>query len=64
MIEIPLYSADLIKKLDELYPIKPPRLDMPDRKIWYEAGKREVVNSLLSALKVQEEESLKGGVIK
>lgn len=54
MDNLPIYSIDLIKQLDLMYPPKHPTLDMPDRSIWFEAGRRSVVDSLLTRIQTGE----------
>lgn len=40
-------SADLIAELDRLFPAAHPRLSDTDREIWFNAGRRAVVDLLL-----------------
>lgn len=56
MQHIPTYSKDLITLLDEHYPEQCPNLFMPDREIWFNAGKRELVRKLKLLLERQQEE--------
>jgi hypothetical protein len=60
MEKIPLYSVDLIKALDEENPSRCPSLNQPERSIWYEAGKRALIDGLLSVLKDSEKKVLEG----
>ena len=53
MKELPLMTEDLIKELDLAFPDKCPALDLSDREVWYRAGQRSVVNSLLQRKKKQ-----------
>lgn len=53
MNEIPIYSADLIKMLDEHYPEKCPDLSMTDREIWFYVGQRTLVRHLVTRLEQQ-----------
>ena len=58
MEKLPIYSADLVKKLDELYPL---RNTVPTDElilIMYRAGQRSVVESLLSKLRTSEDNIL------
>lgn len=56
MEKIPVYSVDLIKKLDQLIPSKCPDITTPDRQIWYDAGRRAVVDFLLTRLAQEDQE--------
>jgi hypothetical protein len=42
-----MLSADLIKELDKAYPDQCPSLSLSEREVWFKAGQRSVVNSLL-----------------
>ena len=55
MDNLPVYSSDLVKKLDQMYPSKCPDLTTPDREIWFKAGQRAVVDFLLTRLKLEQE---------
>jgi len=57
-MRIPLYSEDLIKMLDKLYPEKCPSPTEDERRIWMYAGQRELVRNLINALKAQKEEGV------
>jgi hypothetical protein len=46
MKPIPLLATDLIAELDAAYPCRPPRIDAPDRKVWWDAGQRELIDHL------------------
>lgn len=48
MDKLPVYSVDLVKELDRIYPSKLPTIDMTDRQIWITVGQRMVVDSLLT----------------
>lgn len=56
MDKIPVYSIDLIKQLDEIYPPRPPQMHQTDREIWMDAGKRQVVELLLQYVEVEQDE--------
>lgn len=59
ILNIPLRSEDLIKKLDELFPEKTPDISWSDREIWSYAGKRELIRLLKASLE-KGDESLDG----
>lgn len=58
-MKIPLLSVDLIKLLEEQFPDQfPSPEDFPDeRRMWAEAGKRELIRNLRIYLEQQEEEA-------
>jgi hypothetical protein len=58
MENIPQLSKKLIDTLDELIPERCPSLSMPDREIWFYAGKREVVRILKQEFNKQNESIL------
>lgn len=39
-------AEDLVDALDKLYPAAPPRLSDTDREVWFNAGRRSVVDFL------------------
>ncbi len=43
---LPSISKELVDRLDQLIPNRCPDINMKDREIWYEAGKRSVVDFL------------------
>ena len=45
-----LAASELIAELDTRFQFKPPTIDAPDRKIWRDAGARDVVEWLLMLL--------------
>lgn len=47
MERLPELSVDLVKELDKLYPARCPNINDPDRKIWFDAGARAVVELLM-----------------
>lgn len=53
---IPMTAEELIKQLDAAYPDACPNIKDTDREIWIKAGQRNVVQTLLTSLKQQEEE--------
>jgi hypothetical protein len=55
MENIPAIPKKLIDTLEELIPERCPTLSMPDREIWFYAGKREVVRILKQELDKQNE---------
>lgn len=50
MKELPAFSEDLIKELNDLIPEKCPDSTMTEREIWTYVGSRLVVRSLLARL--------------
>lgn len=48
MDRLPELSDDLLRELEKLIPNRHPALSMTDREIWFEAGRRSVVDFLLS----------------
>ena len=58
--KIPPLDASLVEALDKRFPERSPQIDMTDRAIWIEVGKREVVRFLLAELKRQSDNVLKG----
>jgi hypothetical protein len=57
---IPLYSEDLIKELDRLYPRKTPTPDEPMERIMFQSGQRKLVDNLLYLLDKQKEDQKMG----
>lgn len=57
-IKIPLHSYDLLDELNKAYPEKCPSPSMPEREIWMYAGKRELINNLLTRREKEERSSL------
>lgn len=55
MQELPLLSHDLVKKLDEEYPLELPNPDDSERMVWIKVGQRRVVSHLVQLLKEAEE---------
>ena len=53
MNDIPVFSVDLLEKLDELYPERSPSLDMTEKEIWFYAGQRALVRNLVSRMEQQ-----------
>jgi hypothetical protein len=43
-----LAASELVSELDKRFQFKPPPLDAPERKIWRDAGARDVVEWLLT----------------
>ena len=55
-MKIPTYAIDLIEELDKSYPNKHPNLSDTEREVWFKAGQRSVVDTLLSIAQDQQEE--------
>lgn len=53
--EFPTVPLALLKELERLFPVYTPGLDTPERKIWYELGKRAVVTMLRDEYEKQRE---------
>lgn len=51
----PRVTKQLVEKLSELFPDRCPRLDDPDRNVWYKSGQASVVRFLESVYKDQQE---------
>ena len=56
MDKLPVYSVDLVKELDRIYPSKLPTIDMTDRQIWITVGQRMVVDSLITYIQADGDE--------
>lgn len=48
MKKLPLYALDLIKELDKQMPLRPVSILQSEREIFYEAGRRSVIDYLLT----------------
>ena len=55
---LPPITDELIEGLSRAFPQRHPDLSMSDRQIWYEAGKRFVVDYLIEQQKRQKEAML------
>ena len=55
--EMPYFSHDLVKMLDEMFPLKPVSLDMTEREIFFTAGQRHVVEFLVNRYSLDKESS-------
>ena len=55
-MKIPTYAIDLIEELNKSYPNKHPNLSDTEREVWFKAGQRSVVDTLLSIAQDQQEE--------
>lgn len=53
-------AGDLVDALNEIYPAAPPRLTDTDREVWFNAGRRDVVEFLQ---KLREEASTRSNVL-
>lgn len=58
MEKLPTFSADLVKRLNEMYPLRNPHPNDDILDIMYRAGQRSVVESLQSKLKTAEDNIL------
>jgi hypothetical protein len=52
----PHVTKVLVDRLDQLFPDKCPRLDDPERRVWFSAGQASVVTFLKTVLKEQQEQ--------
>jgi hypothetical protein len=52
----PHVTKVLVDRLDQLFPDKCPRLDDPERRVWFAAGQASVVTFLKTILKEQQEQ--------
>jgi hypothetical protein len=55
---IPIYSTDLVKMLDQMYPPRPPNPQHSDKEIWMRAGERRLVERLIETIKQEEEDNV------
>lgn len=62
-MRIPRLSSELISYLDELIPNRLPELDWSDRRIWFEAGRRSLVDTLVKSLETDEENILEKPIV-
>ena len=60
---LPTITDELIEGLSLVFPQRHPDLSMSDRQIWYEAGKRFVVDYLIEQQKRQREAMLTSSVL-
>ena len=60
---LPTITDELIEGLSLAFPQRHPDLSMSDRQIWYEAGKRFVVDYLIEQQKRQREAMLTSSVL-
>ena len=51
---IPMLSSDLIELLDEMFPEKTPKLGTPLDEIWFNAGRRHLIDWLKVNLNIDE----------
>lgn len=50
MKPLPIHAADLVRELNAALPPRPPRLADTDRQIWWDAGQRALIDSLMLRL--------------
>lgn len=60
MDKLPQYSIDLIDAMAADIPVKLPALNDPERQIWFDIGRRSVVDWLLELKRQAEETALNG----
>ena len=60
---LPTITDELIEGLSLAFPQRHPDLSMSDKQIWYEAGKRFVVDYLIEQQKRQRETMLTSSVL-
>ena len=60
MDSIPTISKELITYLDEICPDRSPSITTEDRRIWFAAGKVDLIRHLRSVYEQQNETVLKG----
>ena len=54
-INIGTMSAyELIDYLDKRHPPRPPKLNTPEPHIWFDAGKRDLIETLLTTMKKEQ----------
>lgn len=61
--KVPPLSAELVSVLNQRFPLRLPKEEWSDRKIWIEVGKREVIEFLITEHKRQQENTLQASVI-
>lgn len=52
-LQFPPVSAQLVEMLEKLHPLKPPSVDQPDRAIWIEVGRQEIITMLRNRVRTQ-----------
>ena len=62
-MNIPHISKELIEFLDQLYPLKSPKLDETERSIFARAGQRQVIETLKKFHEDQVKQSLTGRLL-
>jgi len=63
MINIPLYSKDLLNKLSEEYKEKCPSFEDTKKEIFYYKGKIDLIKDLINLLKEDEELSIEENIM-
>jgi len=58
--KLPAYSTDLINILDTEIPVRLPSITDPERLIWYNIGRRSVIDMLIELKRQAEESALIG----
>lgn len=58
MEQLPIYSIDLIKALDKIYPLTTPSLTDTEREIFYKAGQRALIDKLIVLTRDDSEDEL------
>lgn len=58
MERLPLLAVELVEELNKEFPHRCPGIDTPERKIWFKAGQRAVVDYLLRILEEQKDNLL------
>lgn len=58
MKALPIHSVDLVSELNASYPSKPPDINDSERMVWFKAGQRAVVETLLLRAKSSEDDEL------
>lgn len=61
---LPVIPLDLLEELEKRFPPRNPSPEWPDRKIYFEAGKVEVIQFLRSQYEVQQELILEQNILK
>lgn len=62
-MKIPPISKELLAFLDELYPLRSPKMDETERSIFARAGQRQVIETLQKFHKDQVKQSLEGRLL-
>ena len=60
MVRTPYITPELLEYLERLYPDRSPRIDTPDRQVWFQSGQADLVRHLRSVFDQQNENITEG----